>query len=74
MNEARFPDRLTDELFPRETISTDPLALIRAIEADRHPGDPATMRFRRLFNEIVTLRRTIIEMRKLQYGAEPKSA
>ena len=74
MNEAQFRDRLADELFPRETVSTDPLALIRAIEADRHPGDPATMRFRRLFNEIVTLRRTIIEMRKLQYGAEPKSA
>jgi hypothetical protein len=74
MNEARFRDRLADELFPRETVSTDPLALIRAIEADRHPRDPATMRFRRLYNEIVQLRRIIIEMRKPRYGADPKSA
>lgn len=71
MNPARVPPGPPP--FASDTVSTEPLRLIRAIEADTPSDHPTSRRFRRLFNELHQRDAEIDRLRSTQFGHDPLS-
>lgn len=53
---------MSDDVFYRDFVSDEPLEIIRHNECNSLDGSLSTKRFRRFWNEIVTLRTRIQEL------------